>query len=133
MVLSPRLIRPVIGGSILVLLAVATSGDSITAKSLKSKLGRKTVPLIVDVRSRSEYLYGHIPGAIHIPFWSLLWRHAPIAQDQQRQTVIYCEHGPRAVLARALLSIVGKGDVALLEGHMSGWRRAGLPQRSGAK
>ncbi len=125
MALSQSFTRPVIGGSLLVLLAVAGSGDSVTAKSLKGQLGRKNTPLIVDVRSSSEYLGGHIPGAIHISFWAVLWSHAQISA--QRQTVIYCEHGPRAVLARALLTLVGKGDVALLAGHMAGWRRAGLP------
>jgi len=78
MALSQNFTRPVIGGSILILFAVASSGESITAKSLKGQLGRKSVPFIVDVRSRSEYLNGHIPGALHIPFWAMLWRHKQI-------------------------------------------------------
>jgi hydroxyacylglutathione hydrolase len=115
----------------LVVLAMAGYGDSITAKTLKQRLGKKNAPLLVDVRSRSEYLSGHIPGAIHIPFWAVMWRHGQLPPAQQGDTVLYCEHGPRAVLARTLLSLVGKGEVALLEGHMSGWRRSGLPLRCG--
>ena len=30
-----------------------------------------TAPVIVDVRSAAEYDDGHVPGAIHLPFWQV--------------------------------------------------------------
>ncbi len=27
-------------------------------------------PVIIDVRSTAEYMAGHIPNALHIPFWT---------------------------------------------------------------
>jgi hydroxyacylglutathione hydrolase len=45
--------------------------------------------------------------------------------------VVYCEHGPRAVLARSLFLMLGVRPVAYLKGHMSAWRQAGLPMEKG--
>ena len=44
--------------------------------------------------------------------------------------VVYCEHGPRAGLAKAALRAAGFREVLYLEGHMSGWKRAELPQEA---
>ena len=41
--------------------------------------------------------------------------------------VVYCQHGPRAVIAKFALRLAGHTDVRYLEGHMSGWEKTGLP------
>ena len=38
--------------------------------------------------------------------------------------VIYCEHGPRAKLAKLFLNMAGFDQVVYLTGHMSSWRKA---------
>jgi rhodanese-related sulfurtransferase len=83
-------------------------------------------PAILDVRSRSEFARGHVPGAIHIPFWLLPARIADLSTLRERPIVVYCGHGPRAWFAQALLRSRGYRNVALLDGHMAAWRRAGL-------
>jgi rhodanese-related sulfurtransferase len=85
-------------------------------------------PAIVDVRSGREFEKGHVPGALHIPFWAMLSRSSEIPTPPDESVVIYCEHGPRAGLAKAALRAAGFRQVLYLEGHMSGWKRAGLPQ-----
>ena len=85
-------------------------------------------PAIVDVRSGREFEKGHVPGALHIPFWAMLSRSSEIPTPPDEPVVIYCEHGPRAGLAKAALRAAGFRKVLYLEGHMSGWKRAGLPQ-----
>jgi rhodanese-related sulfurtransferase len=82
---------------------------------------------IVDVRSFDEYKSGHIPGAISIPFWSVFTRHSDIPSAHDEPVVIYCENGPRAKLAKLCLRVVGFEQVVYLTGHMSSWRKAGLP------
>jgi len=98
-----------------------------TGKDLAKRLKTKTPPCVVDVRSIFEFRSGHIPGAIHSPFWRILFRMAGLPQDKQSLVIVTCEHGPRAQMAKSLLSFTGYKRVDLLEGHMSAWRRAGLP------
>jgi len=86
-------------------------------------------PKIVDVRSRYEYDKGHVPGAIHIPFWAAFSRSSEMAAVQDDMVVVYCEHGPRAGIAKLALRFSGFKKIVYLEGHMTGWKKAGLPQQ----
>jgi rhodanese-related sulfurtransferase len=90
-------------------------------------------PVILDVRSRAEYEAGHVPGALHAPFWSLLVSQPPPeVAEAIGPVVLYCGHGPRARLAAAALRVRGIGPLVELSGHMSAWRRACLPEVHGA-
>ncbi|BDV42789.1 sulfurtransferase [Geotalea uraniireducens] len=97
------------------------------AKELARLLKGKEQPCIIDVRSGFEYKTGHIPGAVHAPGWKILFRLAKLPREKEALLVVTCEHGPRAQLARTLLGSRGYRRVELLDGHMSGWRRANLP------
>jgi rhodanese-related sulfurtransferase len=84
-------------------------------------------PVIVDVRTSAEFRRGHVPGAINAPVQTLTRVPAALAQAvPDEPLVVYCGHGPRAMMARALLHRLGFREVTLLEGHMAGWRRAGF-------
>ncbi len=96
------------------------------AKQLAKEIRAKKAPVIVDVRSAAEFRTGHIPGAMHVPFWAVLLRLKDFP-DRKTPVVLTCEHGPRAQLAQAQLGFAGYRQVDLLQGHMSGWRRAGFP------
>lgn len=100
----------------------------VSAPELLDQIERGVAPAIIDVRSRAEYEQGHVPGAIHMPFASLLFGRAPVPLAKDRPVVAYCGHGPRARLAAAGLRRRGFIDVRLLAGHMSGWTRAGHRQ-----
>jgi rhodanese-related sulfurtransferase len=86
------------------------------------------------VRSRAEYREAHVPGAVHIPFYALLSGRdrIPAPADESQPVVLYCEHGPRAGIARAQLWLAGVKPVTFLEGHMSAWKRDGLPVEKSA-
>ena len=86
---------------------------------------------ILDVRTREEFVRGHVPGAIHIPFQSVGRNVAAIPSTPDERLVVYCGHGPRAWLAGAMLRRHGFGRVEYLAGHMTGWARAGLPLETG--
>lgn len=94
---------------------------------LKKLLKSTTPPVVIDVRSGFEYRSGHIPGALHLPVPSLLFKRGDLPQDRKALLVITCEHGPRAVLARKMLGLLGFKNCELLDGHMLAYRRKGLP------
>lgn len=96
-------------------------------QELLKRLKSEQPPVILDVRTGIEFRTGHIPGAIHAPTWKILLRLARIPSDKGAELVVTCELGPRAGIAKGLLEARGYRDVTLLEGHMSGWRRAALP------
>jgi rhodanese-related sulfurtransferase len=117
----------------LVLLAVGPGGcasgasaDRVTPQALLAAIDGGTAPVIVDVRTRREYEAGHVPGAIHVPFYTLLVRQDDVPGPRERPVVVYCEHGPRVGVARLALRMTGFTDVRYLDGHMAGWKKSGL-------
>jgi rhodanese-related sulfurtransferase len=84
-------------------------------------------PVILDVRSQGEYAAGHVPGALHIPFYAVYARRTEIPASVSEPVIVYCEHGPRAGLAKLALRAAGFEHVVYLEGHMSSWKQRGLP------
>lgn len=100
---------------------------SVLPKDLAKRLKKQDRPTVVDVRSAYEFRSGHIPGALGVPFWSILLRRRLLPPDKQAELVLTCEHGPRAQLAAAQLGWLGYRRVTLLAGHMARWRRERLP------
>ena len=100
----------------------------VRAEELLAQIQAGRAPLIVDVRSRAEFDAGHVPGALHMPFWAVLFRSGDIPVRQAEPIVVYCAHGPRAAFAKAALRLSGHQRILYLEGQMSAWQKAGLPQ-----
>jgi len=98
----------------------------VQAKELLQKMKTNNPPILVDVRTLLEFRAGHIPGAIHAPMAKILLRLADLPKDRSAELVLTCEHGPRAKMAQGLLGMLGFQNTVLLEGHMAGWRSAGL-------
>lgn len=125
-----------VGGAVVAVLllgAVAAGGcasgampDRVTPQVLLAAIDAGAAPVIVDVRTRGEYEAGHVPGAIHVPFYTLLVRQDDIPGPRDRPVVVYCEHGPRAGVARLALRLTGFTDVRYLDGHMGSWKAQGL-------
>ena len=94
---------------------------------LAGKIASGQSPAVIDVRTGFEFKAGHIPGAVKAPVWKILLRLASLPQDKDAELVVLCELGPRAVMGKALLGLLGYRRVTLLAGHMAVWRRLGLP------
>lgn len=99
---------------------------SISAEALLARIDAGAAPVILDVRSRLEFVAGHVPGARHIPFWRVSHRIAELAPFRDAEVVVYCGHGPRAVMAGRTLRRHGFTRISYLEGHFSTWRARGL-------
>jgi rhodanese-related sulfurtransferase len=100
---------------------------AITPEALAAQIRAGTAPCVVDVRSKLEFDEGHVPAAIHIPFWQMTkrWRELPVARDAA--VVVYCGHGPRAYIAGSVLKRRGFTRVMYLTGHMTKWTQLNLP------
>ncbi len=78
---------------------------------------------VIDVRSATEYIGGHVPNAINIPHMSVVSRQAELAADQE--LVFICETGARSALACEFAAATGFKDLYNVEGGTSGWIKAG--------
>ena len=101
--------------------------ESITAEELCRQIEAGEALTILDVRSAGEFQAGHLAGAVHIPFKEVEDRAAEIPGGEGDRIVVYCGLGPRAVWAAKTLRGLGRGDLVMLEGHFSGWKKAGFP------
>jgi hydroxyacylglutathione hydrolase len=80
--------------------------------------------VLVDVRERSEYDEGHVPGALHIPYEHLEKRIGEVPRG--RSVVVYCTSGVRSSLATSIFERNGI-SAANLRAGFNAWRNAGLP------
>lgn len=67
--------------------APSAQPEFIRLEQLVAEIAARKRPLIVDVRSREEFLEGHIKGAVSIPLSEIGRRLAEIPRD--RQVVLY--------------------------------------------
>ena len=95
------------------------------AIELLQRIESKRAPTIVDVRFRSEFDRGHVPGSINTPFFAP--ETAKLPKDKSTELVIYCGHGQRAWIAQQLLALRGYRNSSLVEGHWKAWKEAALP------
>ena len=86
--------------------------------------------IAVDVRERSEFVEGHLPGALHIPLGDLERRSAEVPRD--RPIVTYCGHGERSATGLSILERNGFKDLTNMDGGFGGWEEAGLAVENGA-
>lgn len=98
------------------------------AAELAQRITSNRAPWVIDARSKFEFKRGHIPNAVHAPVLKILLKRARLPKNKDCELVITCEHGPRAMMAKALLARYGYRNTTLLEGHMLNWRNATLPQ-----
>jgi hydroxyacylglutathione hydrolase len=97
------------------------------ASELLQRIESNRAPLVIDTRSEFEFKRGHIKGAINVPVRKLLFHTAQLPAEKDREIVVTCEHGQRAAIGKALLSLYGFSNMEFLEGFLEGWKEAGLP------
>jgi len=80
---------------------------------------------LIDVRSRAEWLQGHLPGAISIPLLDLNFRMQLI--DPTKSSLVYCHEGYRATTAASILLQKSSANIGILIDGIVGWSACGLP------
>ena len=109
-------------------LFIAGHAPAMRAATLNEQIANQQAPLIVDTRTTGEYRAGHIPGAMHLPFHRSHLANQLMNLPRDRPVVIYCAHGPRAWWTAIQFKRAGFDTIFHLKGHMTGWRKAGLPE-----
>jgi hydroxyacylglutathione hydrolase len=79
-------------------------------------------PAIIDVRTPSEFITGHIDGAYNIHCGQLQSRLPEVPHDVP--IVVICGTGYRASLAASILKREGYRDVSNVLGGMTAWKNA---------
>lgn len=111
----------------MLLVSVSGCAANITREELLRQMQTDAPVLIVDVRSQGEYDRDHIPGAVHIPFYSIGSGLRAQGYSKSDPVVLYCEHGPRSSIAGFSLYLSGHEKVYSLEGAMKAWRKNEFP------
>jgi rhodanese-related sulfurtransferase len=86
----------------------------VTAASLRAELATEAAPLVVDVRSASEWAAGHVTGSRHLPLDEMIARASELPRD--RRIVVTCRAGYRGHLALRTLRGLGFEHVRNLTG-----------------
>lgn len=95
--------------------------QQMTVEQLAARASKVT---IIDVRARSEYDAGHLPGTTNIPLPELRDRISEIPDNAP--VVLHCQGGGRSAIATSVLQAKGHRNVSNLVGGYSAWARAGL-------
>jgi glyoxylase-like metal-dependent hydrolase (beta-lactamase superfamily II)/rhodanese-related sulfurtransferase len=81
---------------------------------------------ILDVRERTEWAAGHIPGSVHVPYHDI--DAIPDGIDPARAVAAICGSGQRSAVAASLLKHHGAPDVIhVVDGGVPQWERSGWP------
>ena len=81
---------------------------------------------LLDVRERSEWDAGHIPGSTHAPWHDI--DALPAGLDAARPIAVVCASGQRAATAASLLQSHGAAHVIhVVDGGVPAWGRLGHP------
>jgi rhodanese-related sulfurtransferase len=79
--------------------------------------------VVLDVRRPDEWRAGHLPGAVHIPFWELERRAAEVPSGE---VWVHCASGFRASIGASLLDRAGR-QVVHVDDDWEHAAEAGLP------
>jgi hydroxyacylglutathione hydrolase len=97
--------------------------ERITVEDLRARRGGLQV---LDVRERSEWDEGHIPGSIHVPYHDL--HELPGELDPGRPVAAICASGQRSAVAAGMLRRLGAREVLhVTGGGVATWRELGGP------
>jgi rhodanese-related sulfurtransferase/glyoxylase-like metal-dependent hydrolase (beta-lactamase superfamily II) len=86
---------------------------------------------VLDVRERSEWEGGHIPGSIFEPWHDI--KALPGGLDGSAPVAVICGSGERSAVAASLVQRAGAGQVIhVTDGGVPEWGRLGHPLETGA-
>ena len=72
--------------------------------------------VLIDVRTRQEFLEGHLDGAILIPYYEIESKIKGVVPDNNKTIIVYCKNGGRSQKACSSLKKLGYSDIYNLKG-----------------
>ena len=105
--------------------------DTIRVKDLNAQLQQPTEkPVVVDIRTPSDFAEGHIPGAVNIPQDDLDARLNELPEDRDAPIVTVCNIGKFSKHATLYLKSKGYRQVRSAKGGLNEWVRKGFETES---
>ena len=102
--------------------------ELIDAAVLKKRIENPDNNLILlDVRTVTEYLSGHIKDSINIPHAQLIQNINLLDQYRDQPIVVFCRSGRRAQLVIDALIENKFSQIVDLEGDILAWKTSGFP------
>ncbi|HEV2128005.1 MAG TPA: rhodanese-like domain-containing protein, partial [Thermomicrobiales bacterium] len=95
----------------------------VTVEQVSEVVGTPGAPIILDVRSDSEYEEGHIPGAKHHYAGEITQGDMPNL-PKDADIVVVCGSGYRSMVASTLMKDAGFQKLASMVGGMEAWNEA---------
>jgi hydroxyacylglutathione hydrolase len=105
--------------------------ERLTVDALHERLEADPDLQVLDVRERSEWDAGHIPGSLFEPYHDL--HGMPPGLDPDQPVAVICASGQRSAVAASLLQRHGARSVVhVVDGGVGTWRARGWPIEAGA-
>ncbi len=98
--------------------------ERITAANMAQQLASDAPPLLIDVRTPSEWGAAKIEGSVNVPLSRVNEELERL--DRDRPTIVYCASGYRSAIAASLLQRSGFTRVFDLVGGLPAWEAARL-------
>jgi hydroxyacylglutathione hydrolase len=99
--------------------------ERMVADDAAADLAADNRPVVVDVRTPTEWNIKHIAGSILIPLNHLVEHLSELPHD--KRLLVHCAAGYRSAIAASLLQQHGFDTVVELVGGLAAWEAAGLP------
>ena len=96
------------------------SKNDIDIKEVEELIKRNQNTVLLDVRSRQEFLEGHLNSAINIPLYELEEHSLYKLKDLNKIIIVYCQSGVRSKKAIKILSRNGFKNLYNLKNGLDG-------------
>ncbi|MEN9354393.1 MAG: thioredoxin [Fibrobacterota bacterium] len=104
------------------LLSGGDSGSRLAPEAFKLALDESPRPVLVDVRTASEFKGGHIKGARNIDITSSSFDKGIASLAKDKPVLLYCRSSHRSGMALSRMKASGFTQVRHLEGGISAWQ-----------
>ncbi|MFX0095094.1 MAG: rhodanese-like domain-containing protein [Candidatus Hodarchaeota archaeon] len=103
--------------------------SEITVDALLDRINSDQPPVLIDVRSASEFnsAEGYIPNAIPISIFELASKLEDLQEFKEKEIVTICKGGGLSLVAVDVMVEAGFKDVKSLHGGMDLWYQRGYP------
>tara|TARA_B110000238_G_C15821312_1_gene308661 strand:+ start:125 stop:535 length:411 start_codon:yes stop_codon:yes gene_type:complete len=109
----------------------SVNANDISQNELSTQMRSINKPVIIDVRTVEEYSVGHIPGAINIPHLQIQTKMKALLALKDKDVVLYCRSGRRAIIAKEYLISAGFSKLTHLDGDFNAWSANKMPTEKG--
>ena len=103
---------------ILNFLKFSRQNQNLSLNEIKEIMKNNDNAILVDVRSRQEYLEGHLNGSVNIPLYELEQCCERTLKDKEAIIIVYCQYGARSTKAIMLLKRHGYRNLYHLKGGL---------------